>query len=392
MHHAIAAAILTLLLALSLVACSGSSAPVATETQDPTGTPRPTILPTRLTPIPTLNPTQIEATRTVQLATIHASLPTPRPIQIIVPMVPPPLPVPTFEPLPVPTFESLPFPTFESLPFPTFEPLPVPTFESLPFPTFEPLPFPTFEPITLPTFVFTPPTIEPITLPTFAPLPPTPAVSVAASEVMEFAQACGVVKDSPEQDLVVWLEEAEAVAAAPALEEYWAAYLDQFRLQVSAGGPNSYAQMAYTREQLEIVRMSPDLRSALVQNRCLLPEDVDVAYVLMDAGIRLSQGIGQGEDVDVEEFAQACADIQVTSPVLDTPEAIPRHLSLWWDRLSPPPDLADYHAAVADFYAEWIVVGEPLLVSYEAQTAVVEAAMEMETEVQGALLAVGCGG
>ena len=82
MYHP-TAAVLTLILALSLLACSGSQPPDPTATDAPdssTSTRRPTILPTRLTPIPTLTIAEQREWQQSRLATVEAGLPTPRPV------------------------------------------------------------------------------------------------------------------------------------------------------------------------------------------------------------------------------------------------------------------------------------------------------------------------
>ena len=559
MYH-LTAAVLTLILAMSLLACSGSTPPDPTATDAPessTGTPRPTILSTRLTPIPTLTAAEQREWQQSRLATVEAGLPTLRPVQVVVYPTPPPL-LPTLPPPPAPVLVKLvevtpvPQPTVPSPPvlytpvppliLPTLAPPPTPptigleplwqmnyegdqplaivltpmgvepvrglvvecnagdgepwlslrligegvfppavpqysgvkltyaidssesvTTEWLPHPdtwnspdldlqtlypsreigtaivnalqnggrlmevtvgdlqyTFEthgfpegasPLidscqpgaaaptssPAPTSTPQPTPTprpKISPPPTVRPV--PTLVPPPSSKGV---ASEITEFAEACVDIRNrdesAPEWTFEGWVSEAQAVKVPPVLTEWWSSYVDQFTLQLTHDGPSKYSQEAADTTMDELALMDFRLRKYLVDAGCITGAEVWQADAVWAAWGRLLDGFGQGQNVSVEEFADACSDIKLTAPTLDKLIAIPQHMAFWWDKLNPPPELRDYYEAVADFYQEWIETGggDPQTdVSFETQMAAIEAAQALDGDVLEVLLARRCAG
>ena len=413
MRYAVSALALTMFLSIITVACTGTPPPdpTATEaiTQPPTATqpsqPTQTLSPTRRAPVQTLNPRQIQATQRAQLATIKVEVPkveTPFPTpQVIYPTAP--RPFPTLEPTPIPwptlapplpTLEpppilgplpTLALPTLE--PFPTLSPLPTlkPPSTLSPLPTFEPLP--TVEPL---------PTFPPITLPRLTPTPAPPLVAVAAG-VADFALACADItnrdESAPDWTFEGWVTDAQTVKAPSTLADWWSAYVDQFALQVVHDGPSEYSQDAADMYMTELAYMDFEIREYLMDTGCVTGTDVWLADATLAAWDRLQSGYGQGEDVSVDEFARACNDIKLIAPTMDKLSALPLHMAYWWAELTPPPEIADYYAAVAAFYEEWIKSGEddPVsAVSLETQMAATNAALALDGDVLDILLARQC--
>ena len=259
-----------------------------------------------------------------------------------------------------------------------------PTATPTPAPTSTPAPRPTLSPL---------PTIQP--LPTLA----VPSITLVTAEVSEFSLACADIRNrdesAPEWTFEGWVAEAQAVEAPLVLAEWWSAYVDQFALQVVHDGPSEYSQEAADTTMDELALMDFRLREYLVDTGCITGTEVWQADAVWAAWGRLLDGFGQGENVSVEEFADACSDVKLTVPTLDELIAIPRHMAYWWTQLTPPPELEGYYAAVADFYGEWIETGggDPQTdVSFETQMALIEAAQALDEEVLETLLVRRCSG
>ena len=171
--------------------------------------------------------------------------------------------------------------------------------------------------------------------------------------------------------------------------------MDQFALQVVHDGPSEYSQEAADTTMSELAFMEFEIREYLMDAGCVTDIDVLLADAAIAAWNRLLEGYGQGEDVGVEEFAQACNDIKLTAPTMDKVSALPLHMAYWWAELTPPSELADYYAAVARFYEEWIESGgdDPLsAVSLETQMALTDTALALDGDVLDVLLARRCAG
>ena len=382
------------LLTLSALACNGSAPPADTESPTVAQSRVPALEPTRHTPVPT--------------ATIHSLEPTPTRAHTLPPptmpgrvreYVAPTEPAVRMAPgTPVPTFA--PPPTFA--PSPTFAPppSPLPPLPTLALPTIAPpkvvITFPTLEPPPLPTPVV-------ITLPTpRPPAAPTPPLSAAVvtTEVAGFALECADIRNQDESaaewTFEGWIEEAQATGVPEVLADWWSGYVDQFALQVVHDGPSEHSQRAADDTMWELYEMDPRLREYLLDTGCLTGVEVWRADATVEAWDRLMNGWGQGENVSIEEFADACSDIKLTTPTLDETVAIPYHMAYWWGQLTPPPELASYHVAVADFYEEWIETGggiDPQTdVSFETQMVVLDSVQSLEEDIRETLLIRRCAG
>ena len=378
--------ILTMVAIISIpvltLACS-QTPPPATETAttgaiaapEATRNSRPSTLdPIHRTPIPTLNPQQIEGTREAKVAEIktqHAPTPTP----FVISTVPPPIVIPTLAPPPIipPTPLAIPTPVIITLPKPTPVTITVPT-------------------ITVPTLAAS--TIVP---PPPTGMPPEAARVAVPAQVREFAEVCGDLRSrdesAPDWTFRGWVAEAQAVEAPPELAEWWTAYVNQFALQTE-DGPNELTQEASDEQRWFITQMSKAVQDTLMDAGCLDGYDVSLAYEVGYAWGRYEAGYGQGDNTSVEEFAQACADMMVTVPTLDTLDAMALHLLYWWAQLSPPPELADYYDAVFEYYRAWAATesNDPEEVPFEVEMAVVDTAEAMDEDVLETLLRTRCAG
>ena len=220
-----------------------------------------------------------------------------------------------------------------------------------------------------------------------------------AAGVADFALACADItnrdESAPDWTFEGWVTDAQAVKAPSTLADWWSAYVDQFALQVVHDGPSEYSQEAADTTMSELAFMEFEIREHLLDAGCVTDTEVWLADATIAAWGRLLDGYGQGEDVDVEEFAQACNDIKLTAPTMNKLSALPQHLAYWWAELTPPSELADYYAAVARFYKEWMESGgdDPVsAVSIETQNAAISAALALDGDVLDVLVARRCAG
>lgn len=107
---------------------------------------------------------------------------------------------------------------------------------------------------------------------------------------------------------------------------------------------------------------------------------------------RLGAGYAQSGTVTVQQFAEACSDIKITAPFMDSEDAIAAHFVHWWARLIPPPSMEKYHAAIMDFYLEWQRVGDFEQVDVRLEMAMMEAFKGLDGDVVETLLRERCSG
>ena len=381
------------LLVLSSLACSGSAPPGGTEPPAATQSLVPTLEPTAAahTPVPTSatnTPVPTSATNTpVPTAAIHNQAPTRTPI---LPPTATSRPVREYVAPTVPAIRMAPATrVLVYSPPPTVAP--PPTLMVITLPTLELPPLPTLAP---PQVVFTLPTPRPPAAPT-----PPRSAAVVTTEVAEFALKCADIKNrdesAPGWTFEGWIEEAQATGAPKILAGWWSGYVDQFALQVVHDGPSKHSQAAADDAMWELYEMDPWLREYLLDMGCLTGAEVWRADATVEALDRLVSGWGQGGNVSVEEFAEACSDIKLTAPTFGPLAAMPDHMAYWWGELTPPPELADYYDAVSTFYEKWVESGggDPQTsVDFGIQMAVLETAQALDGDVLETLLARRCAG
>ena len=220
--------------------------------------------------------------------------------------------------------------------------------------------------------------------------PPLSSVSVE-----QFGAMCAEIRDEDESapgwSFREWVARAQAVDAPPEVADWWNPYVDQFALQTDAG-PNADTQAASDRATEALAAMSPELQETLIDVGCLDETDVWLAHETLWAWGRLQDGLGQTAGTTLDEFVQACVNIQTTVPTLDTLDNLIWHLAYWWDRLVPPPVVAQYYSAVADFYEAWMETGDAEEVDLSISLALASSVSSLDTDVFELLEQSGCMG
>ena len=232
-------------------------------------------------------------------------------------------------------------------------------------------------------------TCQSATTPTPAPRPTLTPVTkpVVDAGVMEFAGACSALmsedESAPEWSFEDWVVRITGLEAPPVLADFWASTVGMYAYQldvvdrnIETVGPNEQTLDASDRQRRLIARMDPDLRQVLLDSWCLTATEVALADRIEEAWLLLETGL-EASSESVQNFGALCRATKITSPTFDTVDAIPRHLLYWWRQLAPPPELVDYHEAVADYYSAWIESGDPTTVPFEVDRALDGNTLEM---------------
>ncbi len=346
---------------LVIVSCTAATTSVPTEVSQTTApTPVHTAIPTEA-PTPTQSPTATPTRRPTRFpastlaAVIVASQATPLPVISI----PTPPPVRSTIVIRVPT-RSIALPTPIVLPTPAVAP--VISITIIAPPTEVPGPFYSLEPNPTPVLLPT------LSVQWFDPV-----------EVREYAKACGDLRQSPQEtvdEFFQWVSDAQALTPPSVLQELHDAWVGQFAGQIVDGelvGPNEETQEAYWQEVHLVTSMSPVVRQVLVDEWCLLETEVSLYIRIVAAQKRLAVP-GSEVAFTLEQYANRCADMQRTAPLMGSLDMFFGHIVNNWETLVPPSGLEGYHQAVLELYLEWQTVEDFDLVSLDTMLAVREQA------------------
>ena len=257
------------------------------------------------------------------------------------------------------------------------------------------------------------PTVPPSSAPTVtlpSPTPPQTQVPLPHDAVAarDYAVACRQLLDvdigygaEGKRGFAEWVDSARALTPPPELRDFHESWVTQFegQLEISDGSrtsiePNAMTQQAKWRKMEIVSAMRPELRQILVDEWCLLETEVMLYPRILAAKARLEANPVR-QTTTVDEFLQVCADIKVSTPTMDSMDALYTHLITEWQNLIPPPGLEGYHAAVLDFYLEMEVVQDPGRVPIKyllaAQEAAKKAALKYPDFIE-LLIRSGCGG
>ena len=230
-------------------------------------------------------------------------------------------------------------------------------------------------PTDVPTF-----SAEIIESPTQAPVPTLAVQWVDLAEVREYARACGDLRNATQEtadEFIQWVADAQALNPPVILQELHDAWIDQFAGQIVDGqllGPNEETQEAYWREVSLVTFMSPAVRQVLVDEWCLLETEIAL-YNRVAAALKRMAVPGAEVTLTLEQYAERCADMQLTAPLMGGTDMLFNHLVNTWSALVPPPGLEGYHQAVLELYLEWQTVENFDLVSLDSQLALREQAL-----------------
>ena len=269
----------------------------------------------------------------------------------------------------------------QSTPAPTVaQPPPTATTEAAPTPTVPP-PTATAE-VTPPT-----PTVPPPT-PTL-PRPTSTPTAMPGLTLAEYAAACAdLVAREGEMKFDEWVVELAALRPPPEVAAFHEATSAQFTGQ-SNGGPNAETQAAYDRRTEILVELPAELLDPLFEAGCLREVEIVVAQNILAAKARVAARGSQEIPVTVEDYAQRCADITRTVPIMGGWDAFTKHIIDHWRELIPPAGFEDYHAALLAVYLEMERTREVDLTS-ETMTKATTEATKLGNEAVGVLTLAGC--
>ncbi len=189
---------------------------------------------------------------------------------------------------------------------------------------------------------------------------PAPTPTPTMLTVQEYATTCAELMSDEmafdaqrKRKFIKWVDELLAVKAPPEYAAFHRVLTIRFSSQIEAGGPNSKAQAAYTR-QIEIVNAMPDkLRRVLIDDGCIDNVDVLYGWSILAARERITARGPAPNLPTIRSYAEHCGDVMKTVPRMDTEEAVMAHMVKGLSHLVPPPRLERYNKYVVDVYRYW---------------------------------------
>lgn len=169
-----------------------------------------------------------------------------------------------------------------------------------------------------------------------------------------------------------WVESLRALEPPPELQEFNDARVGKYAGQLRAEGPNIYTQAAFDAEIQIVADMPAELRQVLVDEGCLRESAVAYGRVRLEAKARMAARGDAQHATTVEEYAQWCADVQLTAPRMSSFETSVTHSIDGLLAMTPPPGVEGYHDASLRLLLEWREKGEPVTESPHLQTLIEE--------------------
>ena len=185
-----------------------------------------------------------------------------------------------------------------------------------------------------------------------------------------------------------WAVELDALRPPPEVAAFHEATSAQFTGQLN-GGPNAETQAAYERRTEILVELPAELLDPLFEAGCLREVEIVVAQNRLAAKARVAARGPQVAPVTLEDYAQRCADITRTVPIMAPWESVTKHLIDSWRGLIPPAGFEDYHAALLAVYLEMEQIRGVDLTS-ETMTKAVTETTKLGNEAVGILTLAGC--
>ena len=171
-------------------------------------------------------------------------------------------------------------------------------------------------------------------------------------------------------------------------------YLKQIELVdgvVSIVGPNADTQYSAEIQIGAIARMPSGTAQSLVDEGCILTDDVTRAKMIIAAWTRMQQA-GFYQPATVAAYFKSCNEIKLTGPTMDTMDALFHHFRTHFGMLQPPTALKGYHASLLRFYGELQRTQDIELVPAEVLQDLNDETLKLTPEIVGLLVTSGCAG
>ena len=239
------------------------------------------------------------------------------------------------------------------------------------------------DPESPPRTTFTPAPAPVLAIATASPVPvatPTPQSAVqsvsadqAGMTAHEYAEACGKLNaidaekyacfletgegggKEGEREHAKWVDELATLKPPAELADFHEARTTKFSSSLT--GPNHLSQAACVKEMESLDAMLLEVRSLLLEKGCLHDTEIRVAQFFLASRQRIAT-IGPAlSPPTVQDYAERCADVRGTIPLMDTPSKIPQHLLLEMSELTPPPELEQLHKYTIMLFQHWMFQG-----------------------------------
>lgn len=188
--------------------------------------------------------------------------------------------------------------------------------------------------------------------------------SVGDLSVDDYAAACGLLMRElraadyffgSESDVEYrrWITRFDGLVPPAKFREFHEARIEQHLTILQSGGGDGRTQAAYDREIAFVADLSPNLRSVLLDGRCLLELEVVSGGAILAARARVADRNTFENPLTMEDYAQRCVDIEHSSPLMGSQQDYLDYTIEQWRSLNPPPGLEDYHEILMIFFDRW---------------------------------------
>ena len=189
------------------------------------------------------------------------------------------------------------------------------------------------------------------------------------------------------------VKELQSVVPPPELAEIHEAITEVQSSQIAATiGPNAESQAAWVR-QIELTAVMPaEHRVILTEQGCLNATVVQMGQMYLAARDRIAARGPSPSPSTVEDYAARCADVRMTTPLMDSRDNIGWHLILKLDELTPPQELEQFHDHMIATLRTWLLGNgtESVGAAMREATSLARDGSSVSTENYNALVSSGC--
>ena len=178
-------------------------------------------------------------------------------------------------------------------------------------------------------------------------------------------------------------------------EARMAKFSSTFTVETSDGRPfvmgsSSRTQAAYVREMEIVAGMPMTLRDILLEKGCLNNVEVQLGKHYLEARERIATRGPAPNPPTVRDYAERCADVMATVPLMDSPKNLLLHIALGINKLTPPPELEQYHEYSIMALRHWTLGGRDSPLPKSVIDRGKEAMSQLDPQVFDTLSSTGC--
>ncbi len=225
--------------------------------------------------------------------------------------------------------------------------------------------------------------------------PPTPTSVFygRALSVDEYPAACGSMMGyeiaAPGDKVELW----GSITPPVEYRDFHNAEMVHYQYLLSPDGSNEdslpTSHAAFELKNEAVGAMTTELQNALVATGCISRSEISDITRTLEAKARMAERDVREEPLSIDEYAQQCRDILLTVPYFDTRQAVETYLLTEWGKVTPPPEVSGFHAAVIAWWKERLRTG---VIDFESPQALAmyDEGNRMDAEAFDRLALAGC--